>query len=329
MSTSEITAVRMTRPLSWVRLLSQCLIAVLLFAALNVYTYRASYFFQRSRAYNAVVSGIAGHNNVRVVFCGDSHFAVPLNEYLNVDPAGSAYSVAGAGDSLRECFAKVRRALETAPTIDTLMLTADPHMFARGRVESSNRSFVDWYFIADRDSSGVQRNLWSALLQQVPLFNEDFLQYFRTDLATVLRHVPRQARAAGDPLDWSRLSEAERMKEAIETGRGDHEGIGEVAAPFMWAGRILDLARAKHIRVIGLRFPVHPGYSAQAPADKVAELDAFLLGHGVTQIIDLRDALTDPRDFEDPDHVNEIGAVPIVKILEQRLQRPLLAAGQQ
>jgi hypothetical protein len=113
------------------------------------------------------------------------------------------------------------------------------------------------------------------------------------------------------------------MKDAIETGKGDHEGIGDVERPFMWYARILDLARARHLRVIGVRFPVHPGYSSQAPTAKVAEIDAFLMSHGVSQIIDLRNALTDPRDFEDPDHVNEIGVAPLVAILEQRLHRPL------
>jgi hypothetical protein len=73
--------------------------------------------------------------------------------------------------------------------------------------------------------------------------------------------------------------------------------------------------------VIGVRFPVHPGYSAQVPPQKVAELDAWLTSHGVTQIIDLRNALTDPRDFEDEDHLNETGAAKAVKLLEQRLQR--------
>jgi len=323
MSAPDITSVRMTRSFSWLRLFSQCLVAVLSFVAANVYTYETSGFFQREQQYAQQVSTIAAHTNVRVVFAGDSHFGVPLNDYLNGNPAGLAYSIAYGGDSLRECFAKVRRVLETTPTIDTLILTADPHMFGRGRLESSNRSFADRYFIQAWDRSGVQHNLWSAMLQQVPLFNEDFLQYFRKDLGVLLTHSAQHARAAGDPLAWSRLTEAERMKLAVETGQGDHDGVGAVEQPFVWYARILDLARARHVRVIGVRFPVHPGYSAQAPAAKVAGIDSFLLSHGVAQVIDLRDALTDPKDFEDEDHVNEIGAARVVTMLEQKLQRPL------
>jgi hypothetical protein len=323
MSTPEITSVQMTRSLSWMRLVSNCVIALLLFVAANVYTYETSGFFQREREYAQQVDAIASHHNVQVVFAGDSHFAVPLNDYLNANPAGPAYSVAYGGDALRECFAKVRRALDTAPGIDTLILTADPHMFGKGRLESSNRSFADRYFIEAWDSSGVQHNLWSAMLQQVPLFSEDFLQYFRKDLGVLLTRAPSHARAEGDPLAWSRLTDEERMAAAVETGREDHEGVGDYPAPYIWYTRILDLARAHHVRVIGLRFPVNPGYSGQAPAAKLAELDSFLRQHGVSEIIDLRNALSDPKDFEDPDHVNEIGVVPVVKMLEARLQRPL------
>jgi hypothetical protein len=325
MSAPDITTVEMTRSFSWMRLFSQCLVAVLLFVAGNVYTYETSGFFQRAHEYTQQVSGIAAHKNVRVLFAGDSHFAVPLNDYLNDNPAGTAYSIASGGDSLRECFAKVRHVLNTTPTIDTLILTADPHMFARGRLESSNRSFADPYFIEAWDRSGVQHNLWSAMLQQVPLFSEDFLQYFRKDLGVLLTHSAQHARAEGDPLAWSRLTEAQRSTAALETGQGDHDGIGAVQAPFVWYARIVDLARARHVRVIGVRFPVHPGYSAQAPADKVAAIDSFLLRAGVSQIIDLRDALTDPKDFEDADHVNEMGAPLVLTMLEQKLRRPLTA----
>jgi hypothetical protein len=324
MSAPDITTAGITRSFSWLRLFSQCLVAVLLFAAANVYTYETSGFFQREQKYAQQVSEIASHAHVRVVFAGDSHFGVPLNDYLNGDPGEPAYSIAYGGDSLRECFAKVRRVLQTNPTIDTLILTADPHMFGRGRVESSNRSFADRYFIEAWDRSGVQHNLWSAILQQVPLFNEDFLQFFRKDLGVLLTRSAPHARAAGDPLAWSRLTDAERMKLAVETGQGDHDGIGAVEQPFVWYTRILDLARARDVRVIGVRFPVHPGYSAQAPAAKVAEIDSFLLSHGVARIIDLRDALTDPKDFEDEDHVNENGAPLVIEMLEQKLQQTLI-----
>jgi hypothetical protein len=302
------TTVEMTRSFSWLRLISQLVIAVALFAVANVFTYETSGFFQKEHDYQQVVSGIARHPDVKLIFSGDSHFAVPLNDYL---------------DSLRESFAKVRHVLETTRGIDTLVLTADPHMFGKGRLESSNRSFADIYYIEAWDRSGLQKNVWSAILQQVPLFNEDFLQYFRKDLGSMLSRVRTKARGEGDPLAWSRLSDEERRESAIETGKGDHAGVGDSQVPFGWYQRILDVAREHNVKVIGVRFPVHPGYSGQVSAQQVAELDTWLTGHGVTQIIDLRNELTDPRDFEDEDHLNETGAAKIVKVLEARLNRKI------
>ncbi len=83
---------------------------------------------------------------MKIIFSGDSHFAVPLNDYLDDNPAAPGYSIAAGGDSLRESFAKVRYVLERNHGIDTLILTADPHMFGKGRLESSNRSFADSLF---------------------------------------------------------------------------------------------------------------------------------------------------------------------------------------
>jgi hypothetical protein len=320
-TTPDITPVEMARSFSWTRLISQLLIAVLLFVAANVVTYETSGFFQKEHDYQQVVEGITRHHDVKLIFSGDSHFAVPLNDYLDENDAAPGYSIAAGGDSLRESFAKVRHVLETTKTLDTLILTADPHMFGKGRLESSNRSFADIYYIEAWDKSGLQKNLWSAMLQQVPLFNEDFLQYFRKDLGAMLSGAKTKARGAGDPLAWSRLTDEQRLESAVETGKGDHAGIADSQVPFMWYQRILDVAREHNVKVIGVRFPVNAGYSAQVSPDKVAELNGWLTSHGVTQIIDLRDALTDPRDFEDEDHLNDAGAAKIVKILEERLQR--------
>ena len=46
MSTPDITSVEMTRSFSWMRLISQCVIALLLFIAANVFTYETSGFFR-------------------------------------------------------------------------------------------------------------------------------------------------------------------------------------------------------------------------------------------------------------------------------------------
>lgn len=307
-------------------------IAVLaVFVAANILTWWTSGYFQREASYRAEVAAVARHPDVHIVFAGDSHFAVPLNDLIDVDPHGPAYSVAFGGDSLRECYAKLRRVLNESHTIDTVIVSADPHMFGKGRLDSSNRSYVDWYFLLAGDRTGLKRGWASAILDQVPLLNNDFLQYLRKEVGTDIERLRGRGRsgaageadASGD--SWARLTAAERSAAARSTGAEDHAGIGESQVPFYWYDRILALAREHHVKVIGMRFPVHPDYAAQAPPAQVAAIDHFLLSKGVAQIIDLRDALTDPHDFQDEDHVNDAGVVPLLPIVERRLGRPLMA----
>ena len=105
-TTPDMTTVEMTRSFSWARLISQLLIAVLLFVAANVVTYETSGFFQKEHEYQQVVAGIAAHRDVKIIFAGDSHFAVPLNDYLDDNPAAPGYSIAAG---VTRCASRLRR----------------------------------------------------------------------------------------------------------------------------------------------------------------------------------------------------------------------------
>ncbi|HEY3785383.1 MAG TPA: hypothetical protein VGL55_08895 [Steroidobacteraceae bacterium] len=316
--------------MSWRKLARLAVVLLAVFVAANIVTWWISGYFQRESSYRGEVAAVASHPDVHIVFAGDSHFAVPLNDLIDVDPHGPAYSIAFGGDSLRECFAKLRQVLNDSHTIDTIIVSADPHMFAKGRLESSNRSFVDWYFLRAGDRTGLKRGWASALLDQVPLLNNDFLQYLRKEAGTDLDRLRGRGRGGGDTegeadgSSWDKLTEGQRRAAARSTGAEDHAGTGEYQLPFYWYERILALAHEHHVKVIGMRFPVHPDYAAQAPAAEVAAIDHFLLRNGVAQIIDLRGALSDPRDFQDEDHVNDAGVLPLLPIVEKRLGRPLM-----
>ena len=171
---------------TWFSLCACILIGLGFFLVANLATYYASGYFQKQRDYRAQVDEILKFRNIRTLFSGDSHCAVPLNAHMNRTRNNGAYSIAFGGDSLRECFAKVRYILERYPTIDTLVVSAEPHMFGTLRLESSNRSFADYYFLNSADSAGLEGGWLSALLDQVPLLNDDFVQYFRVVLGKKL-----------------------------------------------------------------------------------------------------------------------------------------------
>lgn len=314
---------------SWRALLVRVMIGVVLFLAANLIVYRTSGYFEKLRVYHKRVEAIFMRPKVRVLIAGDSHFAVPLNGYLNDFQDGAAYSVAFGGDGLRECYGKVRYILKRCPSIDTLIVTAEPHMFGRGRLESSNRSFADLYFIAEADGAGLKKGWLSTLMNQVPLCNDDFVQYLRKVGAEKLKSVSSKASpgsALADRLrstdsggSWQRLSEAQRMEKARATGLMDHKGVGEYEEPFVWYRRLLELARSCNVRVIGVRLPVDRGYAAEAAPESILAIDNFLRKNGIARILDLRDFFTGPAYFDDADHVDEHFAGILVSILERRL----------
>jgi hypothetical protein len=313
---------------SWRALFVRMVIGLVLFLIANLVTYWTSDYFEKLREYHQRVEGVFKRPGVRVLIVGDSHFAVPLNKYLNGLRDGVAYSVAFGGDGLRECCGKIHYILDRCLSIDTVILSAEPHMFSRGRLESSNRSFADLYFLAEADEAGLKMGWLSTLMNQVPLFNDDFAQYLRKvsakRLAAAISKIqPRPACAAkfksSVGQSWQQLSVAERKAKARATGLMDHKGVGEYPEPFTWYRKILEIARSHHVRVIGVRFPVDRCYASQVPAERIAIIDGFLRRNGIYRILDLRYLFTNPAYFDDADHVNARYADTLVAVLEKRL----------
>jgi hypothetical protein len=305
------------------------MIGIVLFLAANLLVYRTSGYFEKLRAYHKQVEAIFIRPDVRVLIAGDSHFAVPLNGYLDGLQDGAAYSVAFGGDGLRECYGKVRYILKRHPSIDTLIITAEPHMFGRGRLESSNRSFADLYFLSEADAVGLKKGWLSTLMNQLPLCNDDFVQYLRKvgaeKLKSVLSKVPPRSaladrfRSTDSSGSWQRLSEAQRMEKARATGLMDHKGVGEYEEPFVWYRRLLELATSRNVQVIGVRLPVERGYAAEISPESISAIDTFLRRNGIARILDLRNLFADSAYFDDADHVDERFAGTLVSVLERRL----------
>jgi hypothetical protein len=308
---------------SWRAFLFHAGIAAAVFAAANVATYWTSGYFEHEREYYAKVNGIFDRPHVRVVFAGDSHVQQLANDLL----ASDAYNIAFGGDSLREVYAKMRYVLASPNEIDTLFVSADPHMFGTGRLQSSNRAFVDRYLLATRSPYGLPKGWPSAALDSVPLFNDDFVQYLKRRLAGALKHQGARGGEDEDPASWGRLPESERTAIARSTGEMDHAGIGEHREPFVWLERIAALARAHHVRVIAILYPAHPSYLESISPQAAATVHAELAALGIRQVLDFRGTITDPHLFEDPDHLNRAGAIALLRLIDARTGQQLLARG--
>lgn len=306
---------------SWKQLAFKAAIGVLLFALANVLVYRTSGFFQREKHYHQTVADLFERPAISVILMGDSHVAEIPAEALSQD----AHNLAAGGDGYRECYAKLRYLLTRPNRVNTLLLTADYHMFGAGRVQSANRSFVERYLLAAGSPIGYEKSRLSSLFNLAPLFNDDFVQYLKKDVRARLHRIRQPAH--GPAVVWSDLPETVRQKRALETGRGDHAGVGEFKEPLYWFEQILTLAQRHGIDVIPVRFPTSAGYLSQIPAAGKQTVDAALARIGAPAVIDLGHALKEPEYFADEDHVNSHGAAALLCLLEMRTALSLSEAG--
>jgi hypothetical protein len=301
---------------SWRLLFLKVLAGAALFAVANVFVYQSNQYFQRESEYHDEVSGFFERPAVTALFVGDSHVAQLDNELLPDD----LYNVAWGGDSLREVYAKLRYLLWRGCAIRTLYLTADPHMFGADRLQSTNRAFVDPYLLVTRSRYGLEQGWPAAVLNSIPLFNDDFVQYLKKRIALSLHRNDEGMRHL-DEVAWSNLTEEERARRARQDGIADHLGIGDYAAPFLWYERIVTLAREHDIRVVTIEYPVHAAYAAAASASAEQRVRAELRRLGVP-LLDFHAAFTDPSYFSDPDHVSRKGAIALLQQLSERTGRP-------
>jgi hypothetical protein len=310
----------MRHPHSWLQLVVSGVLGTALFAAASTLTYDTSGYFQRERDYHDEVRDFFTRPEAKALFAGDSHVAQLDNSLL----APGAYNIAWGGDSLREVYAKLRYLLWRGARIDTLFLTADTHMFGNGRLESSNRAFVDRYLLLTWSPYGLAQGRPSAALGTVPLFNDDFVQYLKKKISVSFK--PHSATGVReDPDAWLKLTDAEREADARRTGVEDHEGIGTHREPFLWYERIAALAHENGIRVVAVLYPAHPAYLESVPAPADAAVAAELAALGIHDVLDFRAAFRDPSYFADPDHVSQKGAVALLQLLGRRTGRQLLA----
>ena len=183
--------------------------------------------------------------------------ATPMSQRLNQTTLDAdVYNLAAPGDSLREGYAKLRYVLGRPTHIRQIYLSVDLHMFGTGRLRSANGAFADQYLVLSNSPYGLDKGRLGGLLNAVPLFNDDFVQFTRARIRVTLARKPSVTDKPPE-LPWFDLSETERAARARRTGDGDHNQVGRLEEPFLWIGRIVALARAHDATVIGVRYPAH------------------------------------------------------------------------
>lgn len=309
------------RTLSWSKLLGSFVAVIAAFAVVNVIVYYSSTYFAQDRAYQIRVDEFTTRPHAHVLFLGDSKTAALRNTYL----AETTYNASFGGDSLRECYIKLRYLLQRSSRIDTVIVSADLSMFSTGRVESSNRTFADRYLLLSDPAFLFSSAGLSALRQQVPLFNDDFVQYLRKSMVEKLTGPHTEHRdAAIHAHAWAELPRDEQYKRAHSTGTDDHAGLGESARPIEWYKRLVALAHEHGIKIVAVRYPGDSAYFEMVTQQQVASIDSALKSIGIADLLDLRFHFADAIYFTDEDHVNQKGAFEVLRLLEHHAGVTLL-----
>ena len=262
----------------------------------------------------------------RVVVLGDSH---TRNAFLHAALPDSVVELAYGAESLREVHLKLRTLLRRGIRPRCVVLQADPHGFSPYRDVTNNEQTVvlganlqDYNEVYDRTLSGIKK----AVIDRYPLAEQQnraaltsllMEKYLRRGLvATPPGPTPPKSTSATAlaPTEqagaWAAHSSAERL--AIATGRLQEQ----FAEPFVvspglretWQ-QIIALCRARHIRVVAVRYPVSNEYRAGLAHYDLRGVAATLRAFPPDTLLDYSATYAAaPRCFMDSDHLGAAGS---------------------
>ncbi|MDX1909018.1 MAG: hypothetical protein SF053_18420 [Bacteroidia bacterium] len=291
------------------------------FIPLNIYVFQTSPFFAKQQKYHTTIENFFTRPNAKVLIAGDSHPEVLDNKFLNEE----AYNISSGGDGLKEVYVKLKYVLERPNQVKTLLLTTDPHMVGRKRINSANKSFLNAYVLRIWDFKIYGKDAASVSSDMVPLFNDSYMEYLNQKIkdvfsgATDKRQLYEDLRQDHSLWGSDRFTQEERVGYAIKTGRSDFSGVLEDTTINGYYRRIFQLCQEHNIQVYGVKYPAMNEYLAQLdPADE-QKLNTFFSQLPFAGMLDYRKFPQEPRFYKNEDHVNDAGALILLGRLETDL----------
>ena len=276
-----------------------------------------------------------------VLVVGDSHAKDAFNR-LVLPP--SVLNVAYGSDSLREDFLKAKHALDLSPTIRTLVIQADYHVFAGYRLASNNK-FRSFYFSSARDIESVHGETLSEMERRLyvtlPILygpnRSTTIQVLRRHLSTIAGGRTAEPDGPEDLAEWSDVPPERRAAEArARVDRQFRDGVlsEELVEAFR---RIVDLAHERGVTVVAVAYPLSDEYRealSTAPYD-LRDVRERIRESGVDRFLDYAEAFSgEPSLFLNQDHLNRQGAVRFISQvltdlgLETRTDAAVAASGE-
>lgn len=272
----------------------------------NIYLKNASNFYQQEKEYQKKIDHSLVSKSEIILF-GDSHLA----SLKKINLKGNIGNLAYGADGIKEMYAKSLIVVNANPELEYVFLSTEPQMFNAGK--SPNGTFLNKYILDLKEARMLyDKNKLDVISDQAPLFNNDYLNFFRNRLYNTLKGSTMGSKEQS----WEDLTLTQKNEMAEKLGKSDHSSIMGQPLDTMYFKKMMELYKKHKIKVVSIKFPVTSKYMDQCSKEDSIKVDRFLSQFSFYKKLDYSRFIDSHEFFEDPDHMKEKGIELVSKKIE-------------
>lgn len=276
------------------------------FIFINFVIYRTSGFYEQENIYFEKIEKVI-ENQPKIIFLGDSHVETIKQAELSDNVGDLAFGA----DGINEMYIKLLTMIEYNKKLEIVFVSTEPQIFNGSK--SPNSTFMNTFLLRINDSLNVyNKNKIDFISEFVPLFNDNFINYFLNDL--YLKFKPEIKK---EKIHWIDLNPDERRLIASNTGKSDHLNIMSQPQDLIVFRNIVEVCKNNNIKVIGINFPVSEDYINECKNEDYLKVKTFINNLDFYKVLDYSLTIHEPVYFKDEDHLNPLGIEKLIKILEE------------
>jgi len=297
------------------KIIINCILFLLLFGGWNIYLKNTSSFYLQENAYQKSIDSVLDSKS-KIVLLGDSHLASLKKSNLNNEVGNLAYGA----DGYKEIYAKVLILLKNNPNLEYVFLSTEPQMFNAST--SPNGTFLNKYALHSKTIRSLYgKNKLDIVTDNVPLFNNDYLNFFRNKLYNKLKGT----KGANQEENWKEATIERKTEISKNLGNSDHAAIMGNPKDTIYFKEMMTEFKNRGVKVISIRFPVTSNYIGQCSGQDEDKVNQFLSHFEFYKNLDYSNTIKSIELFEDPDHLNKQGVLKITAHIESDTGLPIIA----
>jgi hypothetical protein len=260
------------------------------------------------RPYESTMQNINAENFI----FSDSHgWSLTIN-YSEGERLLKAYNIQNlsyGSDSYFDIYFKLKYLIKQNIKIDTIYLSADPHMLGQKRVNNNNRNLSIVYADFETyklffDITYPEFFVRKYLRKYLSTFDVNNAKLIQEYLGSMLSYTSTK-----NSQKWIDLSIDQRVKQSAARFENFYQK-GSTKKLEKALNKVLLIAKQNKINVVGVEFPVSEQMKSLGIPENIVELKNILNDNGI-EVLSLNH-IEDPKYFNNQDHVNELGAKIII-----------------